>query len=95
MSFDISFQSMPVLIDGHDSEGRLVLADDQLAAVIVRLAGEHHSPEHKGRWHLEAGFGKCTPHPAGDPLWNTPQEAGAWVQERLAIGPSKQSCDFA
>ena len=26
----ISFQPIRVLIDGHDSEGRLVLADDQL-----------------------------------------------------------------
>jgi hypothetical protein len=27
--------------------------------VIVRLDGEAHAPEHKGRWHLEAGFGPC------------------------------------
>ena len=39
MPLDISFQPMRVLIDGHDSEGRLILADDQLAAVIVRLDG--------------------------------------------------------
>jgi hypothetical protein len=36
----ISFQPLRVLIDGHDGEGRLVLADDHLAAVIVRLDGE-------------------------------------------------------
>ena len=42
MVLDISFQPMRVLIDGHDSEGRLVLVDDQLAAVIVRLDG--HGP---------------------------------------------------
>ena len=38
MTLDISFQPLPVLIDGHDSQGNLVLADNQLAAVIVRLA---------------------------------------------------------
>ncbi len=55
----ITLQSMPVLIDGYDAEGRLVLADDQLAAVIVRLDGEAHEIAARGRWRLEAGFGKC------------------------------------
>jgi hypothetical protein len=59
MTLDISFQPMRVLIDGHDSEGRLILADNQLAAVIARLDGDHHDLERKGLWHLEAGFGKC------------------------------------
>jgi hypothetical protein len=81
MSRDISFQSLRVLIDGHDSEGNLVLADNQLAAVIVRLDGEHHDPEHTGRWHLEAGFGKCNLRYA--PLFKTPEEAGAWVEQTL------------
>ncbi len=40
MPLDISFQPMRVLIDGHDSEGNLILADGQLAAVIVRLDGQ-------------------------------------------------------
>src|SRR5688572_21012701 len=44
---------------GHDSEVRLILADDQLAAVFVRLDGQTNNPEDKGLWHLEAGFGKC------------------------------------
>jgi hypothetical protein len=55
MSRDISFLPMRVLIDGHDTDGRLVLADSQLAAVFVRLDGTHHDPEHKQRWRLEAG----------------------------------------
>jgi hypothetical protein len=44
-----------VLIDGHDTDGNLVLADNQLAAVFVCLDGTHHDPEHKQRWRLEAG----------------------------------------
>jgi hypothetical protein len=60
MTLDISFQPMRVLIDGHDTDGRLVLADNQLAAVFVRLDGTHHDPQHKGWWHLEAGFGNAT-----------------------------------
>jgi hypothetical protein len=81
MSLDISFQAMRVLIDGHDTEGKLVLADGQLAAVIVRLDGEHHGPEHTGRWNLEAGFGKCQVSDA--PLFKTPEEARAWVERTL------------
>ena len=77
----ISFHPMRVLIDGHDSEGRLILADSQLAAVIVRLDGKTHDPEHQGRWHLEAGFGKCNTREAR--LFETPDEAGAWVQAIL------------
>ena len=81
MAHAISFQSMRVLIDGHDSEGNLVLADNQLAAVIVRLDGQTHDPEHKGLWHLEAGFGKCSVRDA--PLFKTPEEAGRWVEQIL------------
>jgi hypothetical protein len=72
---------MRVLIDGHDSEGRLILADGQLAAVIVCLDGEYHDRECKGRWHLEAGFGKCNTRDT--PLFKTPDEAGAWVEQIL------------
>ena len=81
MTLKISFQPMRVLIDGHDTDGYLVLADNQLAAVIVRLDGQTHDPEHKGWWHLEAGFGKCNIQSA--PLVKTPDEAGAWVQQIL------------
>lgn len=81
MSLDISFQPMRVLIDGHDSEGNLVLVNGQLSAVVVRLDGAHHDPRHKGWWYLEAGFGKCN---IGDaPLFRTPEEAGAWVGRTL------------
>ena len=81
MILDISFQPLRVLIDGHDSEGYLVLSDRQLAAVIVRLDGETHDPAHKGFWNLEAGFGKCNVRDA--PLFRTPEEAGAWVEQIL------------
>jgi hypothetical protein len=66
---------------GSSIAGNLVLADHQLAAVIVRLDGTHHDPEHKGWWHLEAGFGKCNTRDA--PLFRTPDEAGAWIEQTL------------
>ena len=73
---------MRVLIDGHDSEGILILVDNQLAAVIVRLDGEIHDPKNKGLWHLEAGFGKCDVRVA-PPMFTTHEEAGAWVEQVL------------
>jgi hypothetical protein len=81
MFSDISFMPMRVLIDGHDTDGNLVLADNQLAAVFVRLDGTHHDPEHKGWWHLEAGFGKCNIRNAR--LFKSTEEAGAWVGQTL------------
>ncbi|WP_457093080.1 hypothetical protein [Microvirga sp. P5_D2] len=81
MTLDITFIPMRVLIDGHDTDGNLVLTDDQLAAVFVRLDGTHYDPEHKGWWHLEAGFGKCNIRDA--PLFRTPEDAGAWVGQTL------------
>jgi hypothetical protein len=84
MALDISFQPIRVLIDGHDTDGRLILADGQLAAVVVRLDGSIHNPEHKGLWHLEAGFGKSDVRELS--LFRTPEEAGAWVERVLTRG---------
>jgi hypothetical protein len=81
MPRNISFKPIPVLIDGHDTDGNLILSDGQLTAVIVRLDGESHEPEHKGLWNLEAGFGKCAVRYA--PLFKAPEEAGAWVEQTL------------
>ena len=82
MSFDITSQPVKVLVDGHDSEGRLIFANDQLSAVIVRLDGDAHAPDYKNLWNLEAGFGKCSVRVA-PPAFTTPKEAGAWVEQTL------------
>ena len=81
MSLEISFQPIPVLIDGQDNEAKLILTDGQLTGVIVRLDSEIHPPEIRGRWRLEVGFGKCNVH--RPPLFKTPGEAGAWVEQLL------------
>ncbi len=94
MSYQITFQPMRVLIDGFDSDGRLILADDQLTAVIVLLEAEHHTPGTTGKWYLEAGFGKCAVPLANAPLWDTLDDAAAWVQERLR-GRAYTKDDFA
>jgi hypothetical protein len=56
---DISFHPMRMLIDGHDREGTMILADGQPVVVIVQLDAQSPDPEHEGLWKLEAGFGKC------------------------------------
>ena len=82
----ISFQSIPVLIDGHDVEGSLVLHEGQLVAVLARLDGESHDPEFKGKWHLEAGFGPC--QEVGTHLFATRDDAAAWAVERVRRRPT-------
>jgi hypothetical protein len=77
----IAFQPIPVLIDGHDTEGSLVLHDGQLVAVLARLDGESHDPEFKGRWHLEAGIGHC--QEVGTITFQDLNEAGRWAYERV------------
>lgn len=77
----ISFQPVPVLIDGHDTQGQLVLVEGQLAAVLARLDGEAHGSSLRGRWHLEAGFGPCIE--PGGVIFDTLDDAGAWVSERV------------
>jgi hypothetical protein len=83
MRVNITFQPVKVLVDGHDGAGRLIFADDQLSAVIVRLDGEAHRPEHRGCWHLEAGFGPCEAR-TPPPPFTTAEDAAAWVSQRLA-----------
>jgi hypothetical protein len=78
----ITYQAIPVLIDGHDTQGQLVLADGELTAVLARLDGDTHDPKLKGLWHLEAGFGRCDARQTLA-VFKTLDEAGAWVQSRL------------
>ncbi len=71
----VTFQTIPVLIDGHDTQGQLV-------SVLARLDGDAHDPAMKSWWNLEAGFGPC--QAVGDNLFKTLDEAGAWARERIA-----------
>ena len=81
MTLDISFQPIPIFIDGQDTEGRLVLHYGQLVAVLARLDGENHDVASKGRWHVEAGFGRC--QAVGTCLFETLDEAAAWANACL------------
>jgi hypothetical protein len=57
MSHQITFQPIEVLTASEDRDGRLVLVDGKLAAVLVRLSDQAHDPLLRGAWYFEAGFG--------------------------------------
>jgi hypothetical protein len=86
MALSISFQPIPILIDGHDTQGQLVLADAQLVAVLSRIDGAAHGPELKGQWHLEAGFGPC---PDNNAVFGTLDAVEAWVRGRIEAKQSR------
>jgi hypothetical protein len=88
----ISFQAIPILIDGHDTQGQLVLFDSQLVAVLARLDGDAHDPAMKSWWNLEAGFGPCDAK--GDNLFKTLDDAAAWVRHQIVRKASARAQPF-
>ena len=57
MESQITFRPIEILTDGADHEGRLVLADGVLVAVLVLLADPVYELPVRGSWYLEIGFG--------------------------------------
>jgi hypothetical protein len=73
----------PVAIAAEtDSDGRLVFADDQLAAILVRLDDEFHAAQ-RGAWFLEVGFGALAPA-AGEKVFSNLDEATVYIQRALS-----------
>jgi len=73
----ISFQPIRVDTLSADQEGQLILLEDRLIGVLVRLAGDEQAPL-QGFWSLEAGFGpleSARPEPFKDM-----EAARAWVE---------------
>jgi hypothetical protein len=89
--YDITLQTMPVMIDGGSHEGRLVLADGSLVAVFARVTPAETAGDDgpAGDWFLEAGFGPCgsmmTVRP---PVFATLDDAVGWVRTTLETGLS-------
>jgi hypothetical protein len=81
----ITLQTIPVLTDGGSREGRLVMADGDLAAVFVTVTPEEAGSASPGTgWFLEAGFGPCSSLLAvAPPIFASLDEAQAWVREML------------
>jgi hypothetical protein len=76
----IMLQPIEVRTGCEDREGRLVLVEGVLAAVLVRLDDPIHDTD-RGRWFLEAGLGSLfgvSPLPFADL-----DEAQAWLRGHL------------
>ena len=81
MAPTLLLQPMRVATGSADEEGRLVLADGQLVAVLVQLAEAAYAGL-VGSWFLEAGFGACAVPTA--PTFASLEAALAWVEHQLA-----------
>ena len=83
---EITLQSISVMANGGGHEGRLILADGQLVAVLSRVTAEETAggPGKATGWFLEAGFGPCGPlMSVGPPVFASLEEAVEWVRARL------------
>ena len=78
---NITFQPIPVALDDEKLEGRLVLADAHLVAVLVMLSPSHE--EFAGKWFAEALFGSLSEE--GNPVFANLEEARAWIASKVRV----------
>ena len=89
-SAKLTLRPIQVNTGSRDTEGRLVLVDALLVAVLVRLDGEEHG-SYRGSWFLEAGFGPC--HATAQDAFGTLRDAGNWIRAQLdADAYSEPNC---
>jgi hypothetical protein len=78
----VEFRPTPVVNDVGTAEGRLVVIDGAIGAVLSRLDAPHYDESLRGRWFLEAGFGRLATNTP--PTFATLDEAANWVDRELA-----------
>ena len=71
----------PIKVDtaSPDSDGRLVMANGMLVAILIHLDAPDH--ENMGSWFLEAGFGRL--QRLRSPTFDTLEQATRWVRAGL------------
>ncbi|SEM97421.1 hypothetical protein SAMN05192583_1718 [Sphingomonas gellani] len=77
----LSVTRIKVAVDLGDADGLLVMHEGALVAVLVCLDDDFYGSE-RGRWHLEAGFGRCG---ASVPTFETIAAALRWIADRLEL----------
>lgn len=77
----MEFQPVKVATGSADEEGRLVMLDGKLIAVLVRLDDADHGPA-VGQWSLEAGFAGVDS--AKPPLFANLVAAERWIGRQIA-----------
>ncbi len=68
---------------GFDEEGMMVLNEQRLVAVLVRLSDENEVAP--GQWYLEAGFGRLDG--GSHPTFSNLDMVKDWISQRLAYQP--------
>lgn len=76
----IEFRPILVASGPRDTDGRLVLVNDYLVAIIVRLMSEEHGAS-IGSWSVEATFSADAPMPGK--IFPTLEDVSAWVRQYL------------
>jgi hypothetical protein len=77
---EVTWQPIRVETGTSEEDGRLVLADGKLIAVLVCLSDEHPQPELHGQWFVEAGFG---PIFQKHEVFSTLEDAVAWIRQTV------------
>ena len=70
-------QVVPVLCGSERLDGRLIMINGAIIAVLTHLQGEHYL-QNDGGWFLEAGFGPCE-EKGRDPFPSL-EAATEWIQ---------------
>ncbi len=68
---------------GFDEEGMMVLNEQRLVAVLVRLSDKNEVAP--GQWYLEAGFGRLDG--GSHPIFSNLDMVKDWISQRLAFQP--------
>ncbi len=82
MTLRIDFRSVRLSAPGGGEDGCLVLVDDLLSAILVRLAEDGPAPDESG-WYLEIGF---PPLQIEGLVFPSLAAVETWMRERLSAG---------
>jgi hypothetical protein len=88
MSQDIAFLPINIATSTADTDGRLALVDDRLAAVLVRLQDEIHGEGLQGAWFVEAAFGTLDGK-ANPEVFHTLEEVADWIHRCFPSGADR------
>ncbi len=84
----ISWCPVRVSTGSRDEDGRMALVNGKLVAILVLLTEDYETPELRGKWFVEAGFG-CL---AGKhEVFSTLHEAEAWVRQHCEADIRRRS----
>lgn len=85
-------QALKIATESEDEDGVLVSADERAIAILVRLEAAYHGKD-RGKWHLEAGFGRCAA--AAPSTFPCLSDALRWIAMRCGrdVGDLAQEVD--